>query len=89
MRKRIVFLRLPRLALPRMLAIPLLLVFRLSWLAEILRVRQFVFPQTSEGTNCLQMADALRALLVYRRDAVDAGTLPLRYGKSLSGGKVN
>jgi hypothetical protein len=34
------------------------------------------------------MADVLRALLVYRRDEVDAGTLPLCYGKSISGGKV-
>jgi hypothetical protein len=34
------------------------------------------------------MADVLRALLVYRRDVVDAGMLPLCYGKSLSGGKV-
>jgi hypothetical protein len=35
------------------------------------------------------MIDALRALLAYRRYAVDAGMLPLRYGKSLSGGKTN
>jgi hypothetical protein len=35
------------------------------------------------------MADVLRALLVYRRDAVDAGMLPLCYGKFLFGGRVN
>jgi hypothetical protein len=36
-------------------------------------------PQTSEGIDCLRMADVLRALLVYERDAVDAGMLPLCY----------
>jgi hypothetical protein len=43
-RERVVLVQVPRLVLPRMLAIALLRVFGLSWLAEILRVRQFVFP---------------------------------------------
>jgi hypothetical protein len=45
-RERVVLVRVPRLVLPRMLAIALLLVLRLRRLAEILRVRQFVSPQT-------------------------------------------
>ena len=79
-RERVILLRLPRLVLPRMPAIALLWVPR--WLAVILWVRQcvFPFPKHPKGTNCLQMADVLRTLMVYRRDAVDARALPLRYG---------
>ena len=43
-RERVALVRVRRLILPRMLAIALLRVFGLSWLAEILRIRQFVFP---------------------------------------------
>ena len=46
-------------------------------------------PKHPKGTDCPQMADVLRTLLVYRRDAFDAGMLPLCYGKSLLEGKVD
>jgi hypothetical protein len=78
-RERVVLLRLPRLVLPRM---P-------RWLAVIPWVRQCVFPQTSEGTCCLRMADVPRTLLEHRGDAVDTEMFELCYRKSLSGGKVN
>jgi hypothetical protein len=69
-RERVVLLRLPRLALPRL---P-------RWLAVIPWVRQCSSPQTPKGTYCLQMADVPCTLLEHTGDAVDAGMFPLCYG---------
>jgi hypothetical protein len=74
--------------LPRGLARALLRVLGPWWLAVILRVRQFVFPPKHlKGSDCPQMADVLRAPLVHRRDVVDAGMLPLRYGNPFQEGE--